>query len=160
MSDLTITKVTSSRTPWQNNTSLTLHLTKCPENIFSSCDTGVHEELTQPAVPHIRKRKHTHFSRGVDYFNDTRSASLQKSTAYLEDNPSASPLCKSNVRRHHIRLGGCRRWGDLHRNNHSFNHRNHLTRMTCCSVQWQRHDDQNRKHTEQLRYVFFCFTGE
>jgi len=84
----------------QHITGLIRTLRKCPENIFFCPARGAKANL----LSHISERESTDifFSRGINYFNDTRSASMQKSTAYLEDNPSASPLCKSNVRWRHI----------------------------------------------------------
>lgn len=76
---------------------------------------------TQPAVPHIRQRKHTHthiFSfQGDELFQWHSFREAQLTLRMIHQH---RPRVKSNARRHHVRRGGCRGGGDLHRNNHIF----------------------------------------
>lgn len=80
MFNLTITKVTPSRTPWQSNTSSTLYLKKMPwKHLFVLQHWPAWGGKPTCGPTYQKDKAHTFFfSGGINYFSDTRSASFQK----------------------------------------------------------------------------------
>lgn len=137
MSNLTITKVISSRT------SLTWRWRKCPKNIFFVLQLWPVWGANPTCCPTYQREKAHTSSPGI---NDS-DASLQRSTAHLEENPSASPLCKSHVRRHHIHVGVC--GGDEATSAG-------VITFSIIDTTWL----QSATTTETRRHLFIGFTGE
>lgn len=102
---------------------------------------------TQPAVPH-RESTHTHFFsfQGDELFQWHSFREAQLTLRMIHQH---RPRVKSNARRHHVRRGGCREGGDLHRNNHIFNQRDHLTKII------RRTEAAKAKHTWRNKLISY-----